>query len=293
MNNGVKFTQSKESWKIDNENVRVRKSYSVYFTLDTQVPVNKIFEALDGKGIEFEHILSVQRRLGSNTYVVSFSTAEAKSLIFSSWDIEVCGYRAFVADCDHKISIVKIYNAPNEMPDSVLIGRLSVYGTVLSFRRDLVNDTVFNGIRTARMEIKHDIPSTVRIVGEFIKFWYPGQPKSCRRCGDLDHLIKDCVNIRCFNCEQSGHRVEQCPERPMCSICRSTSHPVRNCPYLLYSVNVERVSSSKNVSNSYAGAAKAPRTVAFTTTLSSASKTPENHNPKEKENRREKEVNES
>ena len=143
------------------------------------------------------------------------------------------------------------------------------------------------------MEIKHDIPSTVRIVGEFIKFWYPGQPKSCRRCGDLDHLIKDCVNIRCFNCEQSGHRVEQCPERPICSICRSTSHPVRNCPYLLYSVNVERVSSSKNVSNSYAGAAKAPRTVAFTTTLSSASKTPENHNPKEKENRREKEVNES
>ena len=142
MNNGVKFTQSKESWKIDNENVRVRKSYSVYFTLDTQVPVNKIFEAVDGKGIEFEHILSVQRRLGSNTYVVSFSTAEAKSVILSSWDIEVCGYRAFVADCDHKISIVKIYNAPNEMPDSVLIGRLSVYGTVLSFRRDHVNDTV-------------------------------------------------------------------------------------------------------------------------------------------------------
>ena len=177
---------------------------------------------------------------------MSFSTAEAKSLILSSWDIEVCGNRAFVADCDHKISIVKIYNAPNDMPDSVLIGRFSVYGTVLSFRRDLVNDTVFNGTRTARMEIKHDIPSTVRIVGEFIKFSYPGQ---------------DCVNIRCFNCEQSGHRVEQCPERPMCSICRSTSHPVRNCPYLLYSVNVERVSSSKNVSNSYAGAAKAPRTV--------------------------------
>ena len=95
---------------------------------------------------------------------MSFSTAEAKSLILSSWDIEVCGYLAFVADCDHKISIVKIYNAPNKMPDSVLIGRLSVYGTVLSFRRDLVNDTVFNGIRTARVEIKHDIPSTVRII---------------------------------------------------------------------------------------------------------------------------------
>ena len=271
MNNGVKFTQSKESWKIDNENVRVRKSYSVYFTLDTQVPINKIFEALDGKGIDYENILSVQHWLGSNTYVLCFSTAEAKSLILSSWDIEGCGYRAFVADCDHKISIVKIYNAPNEMQDSVIIGRLSVYGTVLLFRRDLVNDSVFNGIRTARVEIKHDIPSTVRIVGEFIKFWYPGQPKSCRRCGDLDHFIKDCVNIRCFNCQQSGHRVEQCQEHPMCSICRSTSHAVRNCPYLLYSVNVEPVSLSKNVSNSYTGAAKAPRSVVFTPTLSSVS----------------------
>ena len=126
-----------------------------------------------------------------------------------------------------------------------------MYGTVLLFHGDLVNDSVFNGIRTARVEIKHDIPSTVRIVGEFIKFWYPGQPKSCRRCGDLDHFIKHCVNIRCFNCEQSGHCVEQCQERPMCSICHSTSHPLRNCPYLLYSVNVEPVSLSKSVSNSY------------------------------------------
>ena len=93
----------------------------MYFTLDIQVPTNKIFEALDGKGIDYDHILSVQSRLGSNTYVVCFSTAEAKNQILSSWDIEVCGYRAFVADCDHKISIVKIYNAPNEMPDSVIM----------------------------------------------------------------------------------------------------------------------------------------------------------------------------
>ena len=120
------------------------------------------------------------------------------------------------------------------MPDSVIIGRLSLYGSVLSFRRDLVTDYILNGVRTARMEINRDIPST----GEFIKFWYPGQPKSCRRCGDLDHLIKDCRNVRCFNCEQSGHRVEECEEAPMCSICRSIDHLVCDCPYLLYGANV-------------------------------------------------------
>lgn len=219
---------------------------------------------------------------------MSFRTAEAKKQILSSWDINVCSYRAFVADCDHKISIVKIYNAPNEMPDSVIIGRLSVYGSVLSFRRELGSENVFNGIRTARMEIKRDIPSTVRIEGEFIKFWYPGQPKSCRRCGDLDHLIKDCVNVRCFNCERSGHRFKECKEQPMCSICHSTDHLVRDCPYLVYSADVEPVPQSVNVSNSYAGATRAPRTVAFNSTSSAVSKTL-NHGAKEKENRREKE----
>ena len=173
------------------------------------------------------------------------------------------------------------------MPDSVIIGRLSSYGSVLSFRRDHAPDAIYNGVRTARMEIKQDIPSTVRITGELIKFWYPGQPKSCHRCGDLDHLIKDCRNIRCFNCEQSGHRVEECEKAPMCSICRSIDHVVCDWPYLLFSANVECVSSSNTcTSNSFAGAAKAPRTVAFNSNSSLASKTPDRSSKeKEKENR--------
>ena len=42
MTNGVKFRQPIGSWKIDDEKVTMRKSYSVYFTLDTQVPIAKI-----------------------------------------------------------------------------------------------------------------------------------------------------------------------------------------------------------------------------------------------------------
>ena len=71
-------------------------------------------------------------------------------------------------------------------------------------------DNIFNGIRTVRMKIEKPIPSTVRIVGEFTRLWYPGQPKSCRRCGDLGHLIKDCTSVRCFNCEKAEHRAEDC-----------------------------------------------------------------------------------
>ena len=283
INNGIKFTRSAGPWKVEQEGVRVRKSFSVYFTLDTHVPVQQIIMALDQRGIDYDDIVSIQRRLGTNTFVISFRTADAKAHILSVWDINVAGHRAFVADCDNRISLVKIYNAPNEMPDSVIIGRLSSYGSVLSFRRDHATDSIYNGVRTARMEIKQNIPSTVRITGEFIKFWYPGQPKSCRRCGDLDHLVKDCRNVRCFNCEQSGHRVEECEKAPMCSICRLTDHVVCDCPYLLFSANVECESSSNtSTSNSFAGAAKAPRSVSFNSNSSLASKTPE----KEKENRK-------
>ena len=138
MHNGAKFTCTKESWNIEEETVSVRKSFSVYFSLGTSVPTNANIEAFDAAGVDYEDILSIQRRLSSNTWVVAFRTAITKEQVLSAWNFVIAGHRVFIADCDRKISLVKVYNAPYEMPDSVIIGRLSVYGSVLSFRRDLL-----------------------------------------------------------------------------------------------------------------------------------------------------------
>ena len=142
MHNGAKFTRRKESWIIEEETVSVRKSFFSLFSLDTSVPTNVIIEAFDAAGVDYEDILSIQRRLSSNTYVVAFRTAIAKEQVLSAWNFVIAGHRVFIADCDRKISLVKVYNAPNEMPDSVIIGRLSVHGSVLSFRRDLLTDSI-------------------------------------------------------------------------------------------------------------------------------------------------------
>ena len=72
----------------------------------------------------------------------------------------------------------------------MIIGRLSVYGSLLTFWRDFITESILNRVHTARMEVK---PYTVRITGEFIRFWYPGQPKTCRCCGHLGHLINKVV----------------------------------------------------------------------------------------------------
>ena len=263
MNNGVRFRTTKNSWNLDNESVSLKKPYSVYFTVEKPCSNQHIINAFDKIGVSCDEIFSIQQRLASNTWIVSFLTAEAKEQVMSSWNMEIAGQRVFIVDCDNRISLVKIYNAPSELPDSVIIGRLSAYGSVLSFRRDLAADNIFNGIRTARMKIEKPIPSTVRIVGEFIRLWYPGQPKSCRRCGDLGHLIKDCTSVRCFNCEKAGHRAEECEEPDTCSICRSHDHRENRCPYLMYSANVEsEILEHVSSPSSYAGAAKSPRVVA-------------------------------
>ena len=91
------------------------------------------------------------------------------------------------------------------MPDTVIIGRLPAYGKVLSCRCNLAADTIFNGVSTAWMRLVRASPSSVRIAREFFWIWYPDQPKTCRQCGDLGHLINECMSVRCFNCEMSGH----------------------------------------------------------------------------------------
>ena len=83
-------------------------------------------------------------------------------------------------------------------------------------------------------------------------------------------------SIRCFNCEQPGHRSEECESPPVCSICHSDDQPVHECPYMPVSATNESDCSQKTSTSSlYAGAAKAPSPVAFQSTLSSASKSRE------------------
>ena len=135
--------------------------------------------------------------------------------------------------------LVKIYEAPAELPDTAVIGRLSHYGRVLSFRRDKIFQLIENGVRTARMSLTRHIPSIINLAGEYVRIWYPNQPKTCRNCGAEDHLVKDCNSVRCFNCEKPGHRLENCGEPPKCTVCKLEDHRLAECPFVVFSANVD------------------------------------------------------
>lgn len=70
-------------------------------------------------------------------------------------------------------------------------------------------------------------------------------------------MANKCAEVRYLNCKKTGHRINDCEELELCKICHDDAHTMANCPYFLYSANVEPAALG-NVS--YATAAKiAPR----------------------------------
>uniref|UniRef100_A0A3Q2QH81 CCHC-type domain-containing protein n=1 Tax=Fundulus heteroclitus TaxID=8078 RepID=A0A3Q2QH81_FUNHE len=49
--------------------------------------------------------------------------------------------------------------------------------------------------------------------------FYPGQPKTCRRCGSQQHLSAECQNTHCKNCKASHHLTKDCPHPVNCNLC--------------------------------------------------------------------------
>ena len=183
----------------------------MYFSCDTVCTTQEILQGFDAAGIYVDFISSVQFHASNRTWIVTCNNYRAKSIALGKDDIIISG-------CQKQVLLVKIYEAPAEMPDTVLIGRLSAYGKVFSFCRDCVSDSVFNGNRTAKMHLNKDIPSCIHIAGEFIRVWYPDQPKRCRRCGSHDHLAGKSDSFPCLNCEMPGDRALSCPSPVMCSV---------------------------------------------------------------------------
>ena len=263
--NGVSFRHVTYSLGQTGRKFAFSKHRSVFFSLDTPVTSQQILEGFDKAGIDVDDISSIQRRASNNTWIVSFCSPSVKQKALSLASVDISGCEVFLGDSDNQVTLVKIYECPTEMPDTVLIGRLACYGRVLSFRRDRLSVGIENGVRTARMQLIRHIPSVIGLVGEFIRIWYPSQPKTCRRCGDDGHLARDCSSRRCFNCDRPGHVIDTCPELELCSICLASDHVINDCPFVIYAGNVVRNDSNRphgeeksQGSSSYAAAAASP-----------------------------------
>lgn len=105
-----------------------------------------ILEGFDKAEIDIDNIVSIQRKNSMCSWVVSFDLIEAKNKALEINTVIISERQVFLGDIDRQLVLVKIHEAPNKMPDTVVIGRLSQYGRILSFRRDCIVAGIFNGI---------------------------------------------------------------------------------------------------------------------------------------------------
>ena len=111
INRGVRF-KAVQHWSQTARPMLV-KSLSVYFSVDTVITSQAIIEAFDAAGIEIDTITSIQ--------VVSFEDQCAKEMALEVSSVEIGGTTVFLGDCENRLVLVKIYEAPAELPDTVVI----------------------------------------------------------------------------------------------------------------------------------------------------------------------------
>ena len=131
-NAGVRFSRVEDSvWNLKNSNAKLFKNKSVYFSVDTICTSQDILLPFDRAGFDIDEITSIQRRNSNRSWVVLFRSFEHKETALELNSITVFGIELFLGDAQFRTVLVKIYECPTEMPDTVVVGRLSRFCQVL------------------------------------------------------------------------------------------------------------------------------------------------------------------
>jgi len=209
------------------------KNLSVYFTVDTVVTSPDILFSFYKAEIDIDEIVLIQRKGFTHSWVAK-ATEQALSVL----SITIAECQVFIGDTENRTALIKIYECPDEMPDTFVIGCLSAFATVLSFHTDLLADNIRNGIRIAQIRLTQPIPSSHSIAGELVFITYPGQLCTCHKWGEEGHVATTSCKAHCFNCWQAGHHVDQCEKPEYCQICDKMDHRTCQCLFYVYVANL-------------------------------------------------------
>lgn len=229
------FLSSFERENFHPDNVTPDRPCTAFFQSDVFEDSSAVFSALRSQRFVSSAIRCLQRR-PTGEMLITFSSVHVKNAFLEKNSIQIRHRRYAINDSDRFLTFLNIYDAPHELSDNAIIKRLEPYCEVLSYRRGryLNNKMVFNGNRHFRVRINKAIPSYLRFGKFLIRLSHDGQTHTCRRCNRRGHFAKDCPNTICFNCDELGHKVDECTHEELCCICKEPSHRARHCPYSWY-----------------------------------------------------------
>ena len=120
-----------------------------------------------------------------------------------------------VATVNAHTRLVYVRDLPVEVPDDSLQVYLRAFGMVHSCVMQTYPGLpeVSTGTRVVKVSLSKDLPSSARVSGFDVCFWYQGQPQACPILS-FGHRVKDCpFNGVCRRCRQPGHMARECSFR--------------------------------------------------------------------------------
>ena len=152
---------------------------------DYDVVSNLIFEKL---GIDADDIIGFQSMF-NNKVVIKFSDRSRHEAFVNDYDEKVFALsddlNVRIVNFSTNYTFVSIRYAPIDLDNESLVSILNKYGKVIDIRENKhyygKAKGLLNGIRTAKMEVKRNIPSSLTVLGHTVSFIYSGQKKTCHK----------------------------------------------------------------------------------------------------------------
>ena len=225
---------------------------TVQFSCEPEMrSIKEVVSFLQEKGIELEDLIGVCPDVRPGIEV-TVKTAGKYQVLVSA------------LKGDEKVNIVKMSDSsvlvtavsvPLEMPAKVIVSALERYGKVQSIKRCTFRDypTLFNGSYQFRMELTKKPPSGLCFGSRTVLLRYPGQVRTCLRCGEEGHEARQCQVKQCFRCLSKDHLVKDCKNSIKCTVCNEEGHDYSNCPKAVLNTRSEVGKSWTDVVQGKAG----------------------------------------
>ena len=166
------------------------------------------------KSLDLPNVRAVQFMPNGVVRVTYKEPAQCDAALASG--IKFRGAPLRVAPVDSRTRLVYVRDLPVEVADDGLKVFLRAFGVVHSCVMQTYPSLpqVATGTRVVKVSLAKDLPSSARVSGFDVRFWYQGQPQACPVCRSYGHRVKDCLfNGLCRCCSQPGHMARECTFR--------------------------------------------------------------------------------
>ena len=177
------------------------------------------------KSLDLPNVRGIQFMPNGIVHVTYKEPAQCDAALASG--VSFRGAPLRTAPVDSRTRLVYVRDLPVEVANDGLKVFLRAFGVVQS----VVEQThpcmpkVYTGTRVVKVTLSKDLPSSARVSGFDVRFWYQGQPRVCLVCRSYGHRVKDCpFNGVCRRCRLPGHMTRECPSR------KSTVEPASAAP---------------------------------------------------------------